>query len=132
MASVVKHGGRYYAQFYDKNRKPQRKQAPLGTSTKRVATRLVRELEDKFALAEYDPWFDNPSDSDKPQLVGDAAEAFLATKSHLGPSSIRMYGSLVHAFKDHLGQDFPVQSVHSDDIIEFLDSTETNDVSRKT
>lgn len=56
MASLIKQNGLYYSQFYEKNRTPQRKRIPLKVKSKEVALKLSRQLENEYALGEYDPW----------------------------------------------------------------------------
>lgn len=56
MASLIKQKNWYYAQFYDKNRQPVRKRIALKTQTKRTADKLIRQLEDRYATNDYDPW----------------------------------------------------------------------------
>jgi len=60
MASVYKHSsGTYYAQFYDPDREPKRKQVSLRTKRKRAAEKRFRRAEDAWADGRFDPWRDS-------------------------------------------------------------------------
>lgn len=134
MASLVKQKERWYAQFYDRTRQPQRKQIPLKTKTKRVARQLLRRLEDAYALGEWDPWIKIEEEPEaKPALskLGEAIVAFLEAKAHLSPQTVRNYAERLSLFERYLGEAAYLNSISAKDIRGFLNSTNTNAVSRK-
>ena len=48
----------YCGVFYDPDQNPKERSVSLRTRDKRVAQRLLVELEKKFSLGEWDPWWD--------------------------------------------------------------------------
>jgi integrase len=109
MASLVKQSGRYYLQFYDGSRTPQRKRVALKTSRKRPAQTKRRELEDAYVEGRFDPWTDDPFGYDrqgsKPLRLVEAREAFLASKEQAGRSenTIRTYRVILEYLERSLG-----------------------------
>jgi hypothetical protein len=99
MATLVKQHGRYYLQFYDKHRSPQRKRVALKVTRKREAKKHQRRLEDAYRDQEFDPWTDDPFTFQKkdavPETIEEATEAFLSAKKDAGRSenAIRSSGS---------------------------------------
>ena len=134
MASLIKQRDHYYAQFYDSKRQPKRKQVPLKTKTKRVAQQLIRQLEDQYALGEFDPWLDTLGETgdEDLRLLHDATAAFLKAKSHRSEHTIRCYRTYLAAFERFVGPSFPVNSITGQHVLGFLDSTNANDVTRKS
>lgn len=59
MASLIKQKNWYYPQFYSSNRSPEQKRVRLRIRTKTTAVKLLRKLEDQYALGEYNPWTDD-------------------------------------------------------------------------
>jgi len=134
MASLIKQRDHYYAQFYDSKRQPNRKQVPLKTKTKRVAQQLIRQLEDRYALGEFDPWLDTPGETRNEDLglLHDAITAFLKAKSHRSQHTLRSYRTYLAAFERFVGESFPINSITGQHVLGFLDSTDAGDVTRKS
>jgi integrase len=60
MASLIKQYRKYYLQFFDSDRNPNRKKVPLGVSAKSEAKKIERRLTAAYHAGEYDPWYDDP------------------------------------------------------------------------
>lgn len=132
MASLLKQGAYYYAQFYSKHKRPRRKKVPLRTTTRRVAERLLRRLEDEYALGTYDPWAVDEADGGDETLstIEAAVTAYLATCTNLRPRTVDTYKQITEPFRDFLGADFPVARIQPRHVLAWLDSTKANDVTR--
>ena len=121
MATLVKQHGKYYLQFYDKHRSPQRKRVALKVTRKREAEKHQRRLEDAYRDQEYDPWTDDPFTFQKqdkePQTIEEAMEAFLSAKKEAGRSenTIRSYRGIIRRLMDRVGADRLLQSVSGAD-----------------
>lgn len=131
MASLIKLGDRYYAQFYEASRRPQRKRVALKTTTKRAAERLRRDLEDQYALGSFDPWNLSPPPSPATTLH-EAAEAFLAGKRHRRARTQHNYRTYLGRLGASLPANFSVAHVTAQHITAWLDSCNIGDVTRKT
>ncbi|MCS3664484.1 integrase [Salinibacter ruber] len=141
MASLVQQHGRYFSQFYDADRTPQRKRIALQTSSPEVAKRLHVRAEDKYALGEYDPWRDGrehelfgweaPPKKDLSTL-GKARDAFLESKSHLRPATQRTYREVLRLFVRHVGEETRTSSITPSEIADWIDSKpEISDATRR-
>ena len=129
MASLINQKGSYYGQFYDASRKPQRKQVPLRTKRKRVAERVLRRLEDEYALGEFDPW---GSQSTLPyHSLQEAVTAYAASRAHLSPHTVSKYETVLGQLVGHLGGDYPLIQIDSSDIQSCLDAKERKAVTKK-
>jgi integrase len=97
MASLVKRGGTYYAQFYDGTRHPERKRLSLKTTRKTVARRRLAGWEEDYELGRFDPWLDDPWSYDEEPMealsVKQATDRFLEEKKATGRSenTLRTY-----------------------------------------
>lgn len=117
MASLIKSGGRYYLQFYNSNRQPNRKKVPLKTGKKRPAQSKRRELEDAYVEGRFDPWQDDPFSYDLPDVehlrISEALERFIDDKRELGRAekTISHYEWVVERFKDFVGSDVYLRDV---------------------
>ena len=141
MASLVTAGpsGFFYAQFYDKDRRPQRRRVPLRTRQRRAAERALQRLEVAFALGEFDPWAPPTSPAAEDALgaghdlerLGPAARAFLDARAHLRPNTLRTYREVVLAFARHHGDGFPVGRLTARHVAAWLDATRAGDVTRR-
>lgn len=126
MASLVKQSGRYYSQFYSKYKSPNKKRVALKTKTKRVAERLHRELEDKFATGEFDPWTgyekDNEQKTELPAKIGDLIDFYIADKSKEDwrSQTARNTGFILKAFARFVGLKRDMRSVSTDEINTYL------------
>lgn len=108
MASLIKQHGRYYLQFYDRHRSPQRKRVALKVTRKREAKKHKQRLEEKYRDQEFDPWTDDPftlRDKDaKPETIEEALAAFISTKEEAGRSenTIRSYRGIIRRLMERV------------------------------
>jgi integrase len=122
MASLMKRGSTYYAQFYDSARTPKRKRLSLSTKKKSVARRLLVQLEDAYALDTFDPWTDDLStffDRDREIVtVQEALSRFLDAKRSKGRSenTINSYRWIVGQWIDRVGSKQVLAGVRPDHI----------------
>jgi hypothetical protein len=126
MASLIKQHGRYYLQFYDKHRSPQRKRVALKVTRKREAQKYKRCLEEKHRDQEYDPWTDDPftlRDKDaKPETVQEALSAFISAKEEAGRTEnmIRSYRGIIRRLMERTGKDSLLQNLSSEDLATYI------------
>jgi integrase len=131
MASLILQKGSYYAQFYDSGKVPKRKQVPLRTKREKIAEKLFHRLEDDHALGRFDPWA-APRASPTYTIVGEAASAFIETRSHLRPETVSKYRMVLTLFAEHVGLDMPLDSIGSEHVQRFLFARQRKPVTRKT
>ncbi len=134
MASLFKQGDLYYAQFYCKTLRPQRKRVPLKTTTKPEARRRLAELERRFVDQEFNPWTDDPwapkaesrreaEDETRSDLtLGEAVASYLADHDHLSPFTVQTYTDILGVFEAHVGKDTPARSLSADHVASLLAS----------
>lgn len=128
MASLVKQHGRYYLQFYAKERLPQRKRVALKTDNKRVAKQRRRKLEGDYVLGNFDPWtmdaftYDKQDYPSAAKSLQEAIQAFLAQKQHEGcrENTIRSYQGVLRRFVGVTGKKTPLSGVTSTDIEKYV------------
>lgn len=134
MASLIQQHGRYYLQFYSKDRSPKRKRVALHVRVKRDAEKIRRKLEADYATGKFDPWTDDPLTYDrvvlKPERLEDAAGAFYAAKKHLAERTQQEYRKIVSRFVDFVGAEAMVSTVRAADVQRWLDSTDAGNVTR--
>lgn len=136
MACLVKHAsGIYYAQFYDAARRPRWKRFTLRTRNRRTAERLLAKLEADYLLGSYDPWAPVKEAADEASegldVLGLAYDAYLASRAHLRPETLRTYREVMGAFVHHVGRDFPVTQLRTRHVLAWLDTTHAGDVTRR-
>ena len=114
MASIYERSGRLYAQFYDGDRSPPRKQFSLRTSDDTEARQRLTDFERAYENGDFDPWTDDPfsDDSDEgegeeggaPATLEEAIAAFCRTKERQGraESTIRKYREIWDLFARHV------------------------------
>ena len=134
MATLVKQKDWYYAQFYDRDRRPQRKQIPLRTRTHKTALKLLIALEDEVARGERDPWAraEDAEPAVTYRTLGEAVEAFVRAKAHLRPASVFSYRTILRLFARDAGGSFEVERVRTKHVAGFLERAQIRDVTRKT
>jgi integrase/recombinase XerD len=121
MPSLLKQDHRYYSQFYDSDRKPNRKKVPLKTSRKRSAKQAHRRLVDAWATGEFDPWRDNPQTFREQGVqapsLSVASSQFLDAKETEGLSSrtLNSYRGRLSGFSSEVG-DKTVDTIGPEDI----------------
>lgn len=111
MPTLVKQRNRYYLQFYDLERRPQRKRVALLTTDKRTARAKQRELESDFILGLYDPWTDDPFNYKETQVraepvtIQEAQARFIDERKAAGRSAttVRTYGHILGLFSRRVG-----------------------------
>lgn len=103
--------GYYYAQFYNRLQRPNRKTVSLKTRNRRVAERALAKLENAVALGEIDPWAPSREPTDELSLLGVAVRAYLRSCSHLKVSTVRTYSDILSPFQRHLGCMYPVSQI---------------------
>jgi hypothetical protein len=59
MASFVRRSTGHYAEFFNQQRRPKRKQVALGTLRKRAALQTLRRLGDAYATGQFEPWLED-------------------------------------------------------------------------
>jgi len=105
MASLFTRKSRFYAAFYDAERRPKQKQLSLKTSDERAARRLLLDLEEAFEEGAWNPWDfsleDFLNEGAPEELTGAAAvDAFLDAKKREGcaSSTVRTYRYCLRPF----------------------------------
>lgn len=135
MASLLQdpRTGHFYAQFYDGHRRPQRKTVPLKTKRRRTAERALHRYEEAYALGTFDPWAPPPEchEVDDLSTLGAAVSAYLLSCSHLKPKTIQSYKDVLRPFLCHMGDRFPVRRVSALHVLEWLQTTQAGDVTRR-
>lgn len=134
MPSLLQQHGKYYLQFYSKDRRPKQKRVALKVSVKRDAEKIRSKLERDYALGTFDPWTDDPLTYDrtilKPETLKEAREAFLETKASKAARTVDNYEKFTGRFTGFHGPDKVISSVTARDIEAWLDSTDTGVSSR--
>jgi len=126
MATLAKHHGRYYLQFYDADRSPARKRVALRTTDKREATKRKKRLESAYFEDRYDPWRDDPRTfedrSQKPLTVAETLARFIRQREDEGksPNTIRSYESIGGLFADAVGGDTLLRGIEPHDVERFV------------
>lgn len=133
MASIFDRSGNYYAQFYDSDRSPNRKRFSLRTSDRKEARRRLTDFERAYEAGEFDPWIDNPfntetdeEENEGPETVGEAIEAFCKTKKEQGrtESTIRNYRKQWRLFRRRVGSETQLDNLKPDDVRSFVYDSE--------
>lgn len=130
MARLYTKGRRYYAEFYDRARRPKKKYVPLGRN-KRAAIAALARLEVEFAQGVFDPWNPQPNPLDI-SSVEEAIRAFLATKEGFSPKTLKMYSYVLGLFRESLPARIHLVTVRPKHIRDFLFKRDLNDVGRET
>ncbi|MCS4102366.1 tyrosine-type recombinase/integrase [Salinibacter ruber] len=129
MASIFDRSGKYYAQFYDSDRSPNRKRFSLRTSNRKEARRRLTDFERAYENGDFDPWTDDPfaedtgeEETDGPSTVGEAIEAFCEAKREQGrtDSTIRNYRKQWRLFARRVGKETALDDLESDDVRSFV------------
>lgn len=128
MGSLIKQSGRFYVQFYDRQRVPQRKRVPLYVSDRRGAERRRLKLEADYVNGSFDPWTSDPLRYDKADwveravTVSEAKTLFIARKQRDGrkDETLRTYRDVVGRFVRHVGAKTLITSITTDDVDAFI------------
>lgn len=128
MASLIKQHDRYYAQFFDSARKPQRKRVALMTGDKRAATTRLRKLEYDYINGSFDPWTMDAFNYDKQNRVAEALtlhEAFLRfvdqkRRDGRKMDTLRTYEDVLGRFTRNVGPESLVASITEKEINTFV------------
>ena len=130
MASLTKRGNRYYAQFFDAGRTPERVRFSLRTSRKDVARRTLTSLEEDFERGTFDPWMDDPwSYDEEPRQnlsIGEAADRFLTEKKRTGRSenTLRTYREILRLFQKRVDSNQKLARLSSAPLKDFVWETD--------
>ena len=109
----------YYAEFYDRHRRPKRKRNSLKTRDKRAALQLFTALEREVAMGLRDPWGD--AQADQGILLQAAVNRFIRSREdHCSDSTVDTYRYIIHSFANDLAADFPLYAVEERHISAFL------------
>jgi integrase len=126
MATLIKQNGRYYLQFYQRDRSPAQKKIALKTTRKRPGRQKQRELEDAYIEGIFDPWNDDPFNYVEPDrespTIQEALDRFLERKREDGraKSTVRTYEEVVGIFSREIGEDTPLDAIGGQDLREFV------------
>lgn len=126
MATLVKNHGRYYLQFYLKDRSPARKRVALKTTEKRQALKLKRRLENAFTENRFDPWRDDPRTLERkdnpPVSIAEALDLFLAERKKEGrsPNTLRSYRNVTNLFMKSVGRTVLIRHVRTEEVEQFV------------
>jgi site-specific recombinase XerD len=135
MASLLGRNGTQYANFYDSNRKPKQKRFSLKTQSKKVARRLLADLEDAYAAGRWDPWLDSLEDfHDRPTQALTLAEAqalYVEAKreADLSEHTLRDYRSTLRGLTDAVGAGQALERLKAAQIARY---TQSDEVARST
>ncbi len=131
MASLYPRNDWYYAQFFDPERKPTRKQIALKTKRRREAERLCAKLEADVERGQFDPWDPKPCTAAHDlSVLGSAVATFLDSRANLSPHTVRRYSSVLGGLVSHLGPAVSVQSLTVRHVSSYLDATSTKPVTK--
>jgi len=81
MASIVRSGKKYYIQFFDNHKSPNRKQVPTETRSITTARKVAKRLEADYLLGNYDPWHLEKSEPRQIQTLGELITLYVEEKS---------------------------------------------------
>jgi len=131
MATLVKDRKWYYSQFYDAQRKPNRKRVPLKTKNKRVAEKLHRKLEDLTALEQFDAWTGyDATKSDLPisknSSLSEALSYYIDMKSSQDwrSKTAKDTSYVLQSFARGVGLERQIRSLESNEINSFLNRSD--------
>ena len=124
MAHLRKKGDRYYAEFYDPDRRPKRKWVALRLRDKQAArTKLVR-LEREHAHGDFDPWADEaPQDG---VTVAEAVEAYVEARGDKRRDTRATDRAVLGHFAATLAPGATVERVEPRHVRAFLDKPKRN------
>jgi len=126
MAAILERDGRYYAQFYDDTRTPERKRFSLKTKRKRTARKLLIQFEDDYLVGEFDPWIDDPwtYDDEEHTALGleKAKVRYLDRKRNDGrtENTIRTYREVIELLIEKVGGKTILDKVGASEVREFI------------
>ena len=131
--------GVHIVQFYDADRRPQRRRVSTGVREIRPAERLRRFWEAEYAEGRYDPWNDAPPAPGTPDrrraqratvTLADARARFLASRAHLTVNTVANHERVSRWFATHAGVSRALASVTSLDIESWLATLTIKPVTR--
>ena len=135
MASLLDRDGTQYANFYDSNRKPKQKRFSLKTKSKKVARRLLADLEDAYAAGKWDPWLDTLEGfHDRPTkalTLGQARTLYMEAKraADLSEHTLRDYRSTLRGLTDAVGTEQALERLTAAQVARY---TQSDEVARST
>ncbi len=134
MASLFKrNNGYWYISFYEKGKRPSRKQVATGITIERDAEKLLKRRERAYLLGEFDPWACSPAAGEKRcGALQEAVEAFIHSRSNLSSYTVKKYRSVLGLLIDCLGAKRPVTDIRTEDVQVFIDGADRKPVTKKT
>ena len=133
MCSIYKRkNGWYYAQFYDSERIPQKKQVSLKTMSRRVAQRKAAKLELLMLDRAFDPWNKQSGNTTESLRLNSATELFLKSRQNLSVQSIKKYRSVLGQLCRFLPTGVSIPDITTNDIQNFIDSADRAPTTKKT
>lgn len=139
MASLIKQKNWYYAQFYNTNHSPKQKRVRLRTRTKTTAVKLLRKLEDQYALGEYNPWTDDVVQPDDSEFTSESplkevvAEFInVKTKKDWRANTATTSEYVLNDFVSSVGSQLPAEAIKEDDFNTFINKSDIKYETRKS
>lgn len=134
MASIFTRNGRLYAQFYDANRSPKRKQFSHCTDERSEARRKLADLERAQENGDFDPWQDDPfpengtdvsrdgEEENNPTTVSEAIDEFCEAKKRQGrtQSTIDNYRKQWRLFRRRVGGETAFDDLKAEHVRSFV------------
>lgn len=140
MASTYKRNDTYYAKFYDANQNPKQKRFSLKTTRKKIARRLLTDLERAYEAGEFSPWADgkkgDPFNYDAPDITPVALEElidlFCQRKQSQGRSerTIENYKGVWNRFMERAGKGTLTPDLRPSTIASFCYETDVSQATR--
>ena len=118
MARLRKEKGRFYAVFYDPNRRPQRKTVTLRTSRLSIARSNLAAIEKEVAEGRKDPW--KSGDMSGPCSVEELIERYIKDKPSLRPKSRVAYRTVGRGMASLLPAGATVDLVSTKDLQRYI------------
>lgn len=141
MASLYKRSnGTYYASFYSNNQSPNQKRFSLKTTRKKIARRLLTDLERAYEAGKFSPWADgkkgDPFGYDAPDVTPVALEElinrFCEVKQSQGRSerTIESYRGVWRRFMERAGKDTSTTDLRPSKIAAFCYEADVSQATR--
>ncbi len=118
MATLRKTKGRYYAYFYDPDKKPKRKCVSLRTKLKSAAQQQLNRLEVEYARGEYDPW--NPTPATPKLTITELVEAYIKWRGDLRSKTQESYRGAAKGLVKSIGSDVLIRDLTVEDFHSYI------------
>lgn len=117
---LYKKGNRYYAEWYDPDRRPKKKYTSLQTEDRDLAERKLKRLEIEFIDRKFDPWDRSIERRKQLRPLGNAIQRFLKTKSHLAVATQKNYSEKLGLLERYIGTNTTVDQITDGMLRDFL------------